>query len=656
LEDGFSYYSNRLWKYSLPTKSGHCGAPLFVKVGGMQRLAGIHIAGHVGDAMGYSVFLDKNDMDEAIKLHVKSCQEENLFVLEEPEVTGQVEAQYGYLKIPNLIVDRERIGKYGHQVMAIGKKPATNTKSKLMKSKLFSCLSSVIPNQKRFMPAYLRVMDNGIDPMEVAQDGYGRVEKSPRISLALLCAESYWNKVGRLPRNPNSVRPITFEEAVVPGEAWQCVRKIARSTSPGYPFNLVYKDAKKSLFGKAEEYAFDTPEWQALVQEMEFCEKQMLEGIRPVWVFMSFLKDERRPVEKAIKGKTRLVSGAPVSYTVLLRKYTLGFVDWFIQNRIKNSSAVGVNPYGEEWDAIAAQHGYLVKGDCNSKRMFAGDFSGYDKKLHYVWIQVLAQMMNWFYDDQGTDTWKIRNSLLEELAFSRHVVGDEIIEWIGSNSSGNALTPVLNSIANILMCRYVTCHIYLEHKANPEKVTDASFSRALDVLFPLNGSDKICTTVFGDDNLVSQAPGMEFPWFLPRVYGDYYMQLFGIEYTDEGKQGISEKLRSIDEVTFLKRGFKMDCVVIGANRKFLAPLELDTIIESVRWYRNSDLYLDSWSSTIVTAIRELSLHPRNVYEHYGKLICNACSRISELQNTRVPMVLPVYKIQQEETMSLEMMY
>jgi hypothetical protein len=50
------------------------------------------------------------------------------------------------------------------------------------------------------------------------------------------------------------------------------------------------------------------------------------------------------------------------------------------------------------------------------------------------------------------------------------------------------------------------------------------------------------------------------------------------------------------------------------------------------------------------------LHPRNVYEHYGKLICNACSRISELQNTRVPMVLPVYKIQQEETMSLEMMY
>lgn len=618
-------FSDKLWQYDMITESGDCGAPHFVVAAGQYMLSGVHIAGTRSKTFGYSIFISKEDVESAISIHTQRSQPQLPKVLIEPDVEEQVEAQfspYGLKK--GFIRETEKIGQFGHQVYASAQRPTLATKSKLQKSPMYKLLT----NTQRYIPAYLRTMDNGIDPMMVAQNGYGCVEISPNFSLASLCATSYWSSICHFERAPFEVEPLSFERAVAPGEEWEFVRKVSRKTSPGYPYALLFKKGKKDFFGDSDEYAFNTEPWKEAVREMTMCEQQILAGQRPIFIFMSFLKDERRPVEKAIQGKTRLVSGAPMTYTILLRKYTLGFINWFTRNKVTTSAAIGVNPYSQDWTSIANHHGYYNKFDCESKRTFAGDFSGYDKKLHYVWVCMLNSMMNWFYDDAGTDQHKIRNALIDELARTRHVVGGEIVEWIGSNSSGNPLTTVLNSIANVLMIRYVSTHLFLEHAG--VKPSEHNFLVALEDLFGGENGGAIRCTVFGDDNVISVMPGNDFGWFLPQEYGKAFDKLLGVSYTDESKDGIAADLRSIDEVTFLKRGFAFNSLIPHPTPVFLAPLSIETIIESVRWYRDGDQWMASWVSTIKTALMELSLHSQDDYLKYGGSIVRALSQVKNL--------------------------
>lgn len=57
------------------------------------------------------------------------------------------------------------------------------------------------------------------------------------------------------------------------------------------------------------------------------------------------------------------------------------------------------------------------------------------------------------------------------------------------------------------------------------------------------------------------------------------MKEFLLTYTSETKEGTVPDYRSINEVTFLKRGFRWE----PRLGRYVGPLEMDTIIEMPYW-------------------------------------------------------------------------
>jgi len=636
------YYGNEIWQSDLETKNGDCGAPIFIRSRGMFKLAGIHVAGAKSLSKAYAVSLDKETISSSLLTHTQATRGNDICgpLLERP-VEEIIERQGLWT---SSLKDANKVGQFGHTVYASAARPGAQLKTKLTKSPIFKHLS----NTHRYAPARLTTMDDGTHPMINAQFNYGKVDIMPDLDHISCLADIYWNKIAHMQRYPCDTKVMSFEQAVYPGEEYDIIRPISRSTSCGYPFTILPKCGKKDFFGDADEYEFTSEQWLKLKTHLENIEEDIVQGKRPLFVCNSFLKDERRKIEKVIAGKTRLVSGAPLDYTILVRKYMGGFVNWFMRHKVSNDTGVGVNPYSEDWNDIAVKHGYHGLASHIEKLVIAGDFSEYDKMFHFIYIWVVKYLANQFYDDVGTDSFIIRNALLDEIMFSRHMVWGDIIEWVGSNTSGNPLTTLVNSIANIIMIMLITTYLHMDFGGI--KKNNFNFREVAEYL---HGVDpKIIKTVFGDDNIISKKLGVEgLDWFLPSNLEQGFSKYLGIKYTDETKSGAIHHLRSIDEVTFLKRGFKLNSVLPSKKNVYLAPLELETIIESVRWYRSHDEWMTNWVACVNTAFRELSLHSKQDYESHGRRIIKAVNSM-KVKYIGLPYALPNRSHLQSEVASL----
>lgn len=103
---------------------------------------------------------------------------------------------------------------------------------------------------------------------------------------------------------------------------------------------------------------------------------------------------------------------------------------------------------------------------------------------------------------------------------------------------------------------------------------------------------------------------------------------------------VSDKLRVLSECTFLKRGFVKNCRVSGNERHWNSPLELETIIDAIRWYRTNndgeDVALNEWASNVKSMMEELSQHTQETYVTVGSQIIQAANALK-----KKPMGLPI---------------
>jgi len=614
LPEDTHYYGTRLYNYNMRTTNGFCGAPVFSMCNGSWMIAGTHVAGAPDDDGGYAVHVSSQDIATGI---------EQLIELSGPKTTLTIDDDLSEQQC-SFVTGAGGFSRFGHTSLASVIKPRLPTKTSLLPSPLHDEVEG--PDRLPAMLGPERIDGKWIDPIKVAQDGYGEVSISPVTSYVSAIVSNTWADLSKFRPEENELTiPPTWEEVVRPLDTLPHVKTMSRATSPGYPYVLETKlKGKQDFFGDGEDFDFTSLGWQKLKVELEETESMLRSRRRPGnFVCMSFLKDELRAREKRDAGKTRLISASNVLYTILLRKYTMGFINWTIKNNIKNGVAIGVNPYSSDWQRIGEHHGYLTTRH-KTKRTLAGDYSGFDKKLHYVWTHAFADLLDKFYDDVGSDTCVIRRLLIEEIAFSRHVVGDELIQWVGSNTSGNAITTVLNSFVNIFMMKYAICHLSIKHQGLP--TNEATFEIALDDCFRPR-DNKFVATTFGDDVIVSvvDISGRVFDWFTPVAVSQFFLDDLGVSFTDEEKLGQRAVLRHLTDVTFLKRGFKYNGIM--DPEKLLAPLELDTIVNSIRWMRkgkgDSDKLAD-WSKNVEHMVEELALHTQDTYDSVGMMVIRAC--------------------------------
>jgi hypothetical protein len=591
------YCCSKAYEYDIPTTIGQCGSILgIVDCNTRQaKLIGIHVAGN--GRKGYSVNISRSMIEGFL---------ENL-----PQ--DYIVDEQGYFDGPEDTSDV--IEPVGFKVLY-----------KAQKNRL-SCMTSIIPSPLKdvickslTIPAKLKKFTNKegktIDPWVKARGNYLKNTYLMNADVLRWCTKSYSKNIfdNSMDDAPWEPRIFTFEEAVrgVPGV--ENCEGIPRGTSSGYPWVLSVPSGHKGkshFFGRDEEYDFSSNECSQLRHSVLNIIDNASKGCRLQHVYMDFLKDERRPIEKVEIGKTRLVSASPVDLLIATRMYFLDFVRWYMSNKLRNGSGVGLNPFSSQWHMLARK-----LGNVNESNIIAGDFSAYDASLVRQVQREFLTIVDDFYQDGNHN---IRQVLFEDVCNSKHIYDGNVYEWISSNPSGGFLTTILNSICNNIVIRYASVLSYCRILKGATCYPDIPMVECADFLDDFE--NHVYVICFGDDNIMSVGNVMKE--FVNQQDLTLSFAAFGFKYTMESKDtNTFIDHRKLSEVSFLKRGFLY-------NRQFaryIAPLELSVILEMCQWTKKNDTNFDFVKENIQNALYELSAHGEDVFLEWQPKLVNSARR------------------------------
>lgn len=578
------WYITSAFSYECNTKKGDCGAVLSIddKAVGPGKICGIHVAGN-NTGTGISAAICRENVEEILTCYQSLGQyqyppSEGIIGMEPQSLSSPAPGSF----IP-----------YGKLPTAIYSSP----KSKIARSKVYGMWGPA-----KTSPARLRkFISDGvcIDPRVNAISRYGGIPSTkvdPLIAQA--CVDSLFSRFMRVTNMGSRHRPhvFSFEDAILgrPGVAF--CDSIPRNTSAGYPHVLSPKaefPGKSWYFGLGDDYDLLRPQCLELRKDVEQVIELARKGVRSSHVFVDTLKDERLIHSKVEIGKTRLVSAAPLVLTIATRMYFLDFSMFLMENRIRCHTAPGVNPYSEEWDLLSKM--LLSKGD----NIIAGDFSGYDSRQLTMVLMKICGAINVWYND-GEENAMIRTTLFQEVVNSIHVSGDTIYQWVSKLPSGHPLTTILNSLQAVILVHM--CWVLLHEDG----------LRSTELFW-----EKVYICSFGDDNIMSVSADSK--WFNQSAIAQT-MLLLNQVYTDEAKTSGSDVFfRTLGEVSFLKRSFRYDKDL----KRYLAPLSLDSLLETPYWYHENKERINVQRTIIDNTILELSLHSREIFDEWAPKVLQA---------------------------------
>lgn len=562
------------YKYIASTSPGSCGSLMCVMNSGIptRKIFGIHVAAFTELRQGYAESICQEEINEKI-------------------------AQIGE-KFPAFLPDDgyvlPELGTFAEQSQfhVIGKLPphlvpTSVTATELRRSVLFD---KVAPHT--CLPARLSqfvLNDEVVDPMELAKQKFCQNITSVPEDLVSKVASYVFAHMEHVSKHDVERRILTDEEILygIPGDSG--INGITPSTSPGYP-QTIQKPKKTRIkhliFDNEKDSPANLEARKSNLVLMENVEKRIKEGYRMGALFTSCLKDEKRPIDKVRVGKTRLFKIGSFELLYQLKKHFGAYVAWCTINRIDNGMTGGVNAFSSEWHYLAQK----FSSSHEVRNIGAGDFSAYDGSHLCIYMIYFCIEVNKWYND-GND--QIRLALILEVCNAYVIFGDLIVEMFGGIPSGNYLTFLLNSVLNHMY--HVSCWVMMGEKLH-------------------EFYDKIYLATHGDDS--------EFKVTLDKasVFNEHtleeYMGMLGLKYTSETK-GVSElPLRHLGEVNYLKRTYRFDDVL----QQYVGPLELNSILEPLNWSKKKQ-YKSITVQNIDSALRELSLHPKEVFEHWqGKIV------------------------------------
>jgi hypothetical protein len=416
--------------------------------------------------------------------------------------------------------------------------------------------------------------------------------------------------------NTNDPNPmiLTIEQSVSGIDGDGTIRSINAKKSPGFPWSKLRKPfGKRYWVGK--EVKCDGPGWEELKLSVEKLINEAKHKIPEVY-FIDTMKDELRSLEKIKNFKTRIFSAGPMHFSIAFRMYFMRFLSFIMENKIDNESAIGINPYSTEWEKLAKHLNVWDGPTC-----IAGDYSNFDGSLSNQIMEKLLDVVEDFYAEYGStvEERNIRRNLWTCLTRSLHIGRDGgVYRWYNSQPSGNPYTTLINIMFNMVVFRIVYSLIF-------GKATNQELGEIFPDGFPFKGPPPKLTLgsfesnvkfiAYGDDNCANINPDI-LDWLNMHTISRA-MKLLGLTYTDEfkNKDGDVAKARFLTDINFLKRGFKQ---IDFQGRKWIAPLDIDTVKEIPMWVRTSDsvrrdqVMIDNVKGTCM----EMCLHGEQAYEDW----------------------------------------
>lgn len=373
------------------------------------------------------------------------------------------------------------------------------------------------------------------------------------------------------------------------------------------------------------------------VEEIFHC---IMRGERPFIVWMDTLKDARIPKEKADAGKTRIFACGPMHYTILYRMCFLPFFAHLTRNRIDNFFGPGINPTSPEWHRLAMK--MMSKG----LHVIAGDYSNWDgKSVSDGFKSVYTAAEKWYARHWDLIVRKKRNIFFGvELDFDRfcyllRCVAVEVLNHVHTCNiridgemykifyqvqngipSGCPGTAPTNSGCNLWMLAY--CYFWS---------TKGTLNCSVEKFF-----EYIYAIFYGDDIGVNISP-LIIDFFNQETLTAMMKQLFDIDFTDEQKTGTIVKSRTLDQITFLKRGFVFNKDI----QLYVAPLPVPLLLDITNWVRSG-----SESPYIITidncrcVLGEIALNGKEMYDMYRPRIEGVLQRLT--RGLGIPAALDSY--------------
>jgi len=581
------YYLTDVLEYRGQFANGDCGSLINIHnpSRGIEVLLGFHIAG--SNSVGYSNIVYREDIDRLL-----SIEPTNQAVIFKDEIEPQG------LRRDLKLVSPDDDSKVLHGKFDNAHSVANCMRSEIKKSELFGKLPAPY-NKVTTYPARLGPFQHDgvtIDPKEVALSNYGRA-LAPINTKALSAATvDYYDLISRNSTLALEER-ITLDTVTAIESFGEHVKKIKADTSPGWPMNTSSNENIKEIYFKAlaEGDSVKADEYLTKICDLvEEAESLLKNGTRPVFIYSDALKDETRPVEKVREGKTRMFSGCPFILLILFRKYFGMFQDEFFHMNIDVGSAIGVNPYSEDWHLLARK--LLFFGDKDFKNIGAGDYSKFDCSEQPEVLQQILWIINLWYNDSENDN-NIRTLLWYEITHSRHIFYNEYYEWCNGMPSGNPMTAIINTMYNQIAFRVAWSET-------------PSYKNGLVGMSDFSKFIYVCA--LGDDNIFAVHP--DYMEEFNEITLTQYMEKIGLTYTTETKGTATQPFRLITEVDFLKRGFKP--YRFNGLLRWTAPIRIETITEMLNWTKRGYLSDQITVNNINTALREFSLHGNAVYDYW----------------------------------------
>jgi len=386
--------------------------------------------------------------------------------------------------------------------------------------------------------------------------------------------------------------------SAIQGEVDSALKSIDSSTSAGYPWSAMKIGKDQFYFIDERGKVIPGPMFPLLLKRVSIIMSILLSGGEVDLLFTDNLKDERRKIEKVLAGKSRLVSASPLELTIVMRMLFGSYMESIQASPIKSGTAIGLNPYSLDWDSLAKQ----MKVKCGDEpRCGAGDYQGWDGHLNEAIGLALKGSTDKFYEGAPADECRARHTVLKMLFQSKHIRGGVIEQWatvVGGVlkgfgwPSGNALTAPGNSDMNLASFCY---HYVQQHGGDVSKIPE---------FFKL-----VVLIVIGDDNTFAVSEGLEEMFIESNVA--VTLSKMGMILTSDVKGEVNTKMRHLEEVSLIKRKFRYDEYVA----RWVAPLDLDVVIEQCMWTQNTS-YLTTAIQNLNVTVRELSLHGRKVFDEW----------------------------------------
>lgn len=320
----------------------------------------------------------------------------------------------------------------------------------------------------------------------------------------------------------NLTEPLTMEEVVYGTDN---LEGLDLSTSAGFPY--VIKNTRKrdlipergqpltKLLDALDLYGYDLP-------------------------YVTYLKDELRPIDKVRKGKTRLIECSSMNDTIRM-KTTFGrlFQTFHANPGTVTGSAVGCNP-DLDWSKFYAEMG--------DNPLIAYDYSNFDASLGSVWFEALKQVLR----KLGYNEEQLK--CIDHVKNSTHLYKDIVYEVEGGMPSGCSGTSIFNSIINNLIIRTLVLKSY----------------KSIDL-------DRLRIIAYGDDVIISYPHQLDAA-ALAECGKDYNLTMTPADKSDTFNEV------TWDNVTFLKRRFVPD-----KHFPFLVHpvFPMEEIMDSIRWTKSA---------------------------------------------------------------------